>query len=129
MSLFQNIDFTSHSGVPLTWKIECDALTPDDWAWAAARVAERVSFHSIVGIPTGGWRFGDALEQYKRDDGHYFLLADDVLTTGRSFREWHEILATNAHPIRPNFLGVVLFARIPPPEPWIKALFIMPEWS
>ena len=26
MTLFQKIDFTSHAGLPLTWKIECDAL-------------------------------------------------------------------------------------------------------
>ena len=31
MNLFQNGDFTSHAGLPLTWKIECDAITESEW--------------------------------------------------------------------------------------------------
>ena len=27
MSLFIREDFISHAGLPLTWKVECDALT------------------------------------------------------------------------------------------------------
>ena len=31
IDLFQKIDFKSHSGLDLTWKIEMDALTPNEW--------------------------------------------------------------------------------------------------
>lgn len=31
MDLFQKVDFISHSGKPLDWKLECDALTDKDW--------------------------------------------------------------------------------------------------
>ena len=31
IDLFQKINFISHAGLPLTWKIECDAISPDEW--------------------------------------------------------------------------------------------------
>ena len=30
--LFQQQDFIGHSGKPLTWKIECDAIQDVEWA-------------------------------------------------------------------------------------------------
>ena len=27
MDLFQKVDFISHAGIPMSWKIECDAIT------------------------------------------------------------------------------------------------------
>ena len=32
MDLFQEQDFISHAGIPMTWKIEMDALTDAEWA-------------------------------------------------------------------------------------------------
>ena len=31
IDLFQKVDFKSHSGLDLSWKIEMDALTPNEW--------------------------------------------------------------------------------------------------
>ena len=31
MNLFIKEDFISHAGLPLTWKVECDALTEKDY--------------------------------------------------------------------------------------------------
>ena len=31
MDLFQKVDFISHAGLPLKWKIECDAIKPQEW--------------------------------------------------------------------------------------------------
>ena len=103
MSLFANVSFRSHSGLDLSWKLECDALTPDDWAWAAARVAERYSFTDVMGVPEGGLPFERALKPHRKSGGEYFLVVDDVLTTGSS------ILSAMAG--MPNALGIVLFAR------------------
>ena len=31
IDLFQKVDFKSHAGLDLTWKIEMDALSRDEW--------------------------------------------------------------------------------------------------
>ena len=31
MNLFQKVDFKSSAGLDLSWKIECDAITDDEW--------------------------------------------------------------------------------------------------
>ena len=38
--LFQEQDFVGHSGDPLTWKIECDALFPAEWKCIAKMIME-----------------------------------------------------------------------------------------
>jgi hypothetical protein len=53
MALFDNKPFKSKSGAILQWKVECDALTDEDWEWAAARIAERFTFCDVEGVPTG----------------------------------------------------------------------------
>ena len=30
-NLFEHGDFISHAGLPLAWKIECDAIKPQQW--------------------------------------------------------------------------------------------------
>ena len=56
MNLFVKEDFISHAGNPLSWKIECDALTDDDWACIAHMIVEQETrpFSKVVGIPNGG---------------------------------------------------------------------------
>ena len=31
IDLFQRVDFTSHAGLDLSWKIEMDALSENEW--------------------------------------------------------------------------------------------------
>ena len=56
MNLFQRKFFISHAGLPLNWKIECDALTAEDWKGLARMIMdhETRSFGSVEGIPRGG---------------------------------------------------------------------------
>lgn len=118
--IFQNKPFIGHAGQELPWKVECDGLTDDDWKWAAARVAERLTFDTVVGIATGGLAFESALEKYKTHDSENYLICDDVLTTGTSMEEYRRFLKSNMSlgPI----IGVVLFARAKPPS-WIHAIW------
>ncbi len=53
-NLFIRQNFILHSGKPSDFKIECDALTDDDWECLAYLIAKRVSFSSVVGVPNGG---------------------------------------------------------------------------
>ena len=97
--LFSKFDFVSHSGLPLNWKIDCDALTDDDLNTLAFVISQKFKFGSVVGIPTGGIRLETALRPYITTGPR--LLVDDVLTTGKSMGELYE----------DGDVGVVIFAR------------------
>ena len=117
MALFQRGDFTLHSGERSSFLINCTALTQDDLAALAALAASRLGpFGPVLGVPRGGLRFAAALRAHARADSTVTLLADDVYTTGAS------LAAVRAQ--HPAAIGVVLFARRPPP-PWITPLFVM----
>ena len=38
--LFEELDFIGHSGDPLHWKIECDAIFPNEWKCIARMIME-----------------------------------------------------------------------------------------
>ena len=101
MTLFQLGNFTSHAGNELDFKIECDALTDQDWDCFAKLISERCQFGSVYGIPRGGVKLQKALEKYVTPKNPYRLVVDDVYTTGKSMRE-----AMNKGDI-----GFVVFAR------------------
>ena len=124
IDLFQRIDFTSHSGLDLTWKIEMDALTRDEWECIAHMIFElSPPFKEAIGIPRGGVKLGKLLNLHgtgKREDP--ICIVDDVLTTGGSMNEFK----TKRHWRNPSkYIGWVVFARNKPPS-WVKALFQMP---
>lgn len=96
--------FTSHSGLELDYKIDCDNLTDKDLACLAALVAQKVRFGKVIGIPRGGLRFSYALGAYTDPAIDTILIVDDVLTTGSSIME--EMCKHK------NVLGVVIFKRI-----------------
>ena len=64
MSLFIREDFISHAGLPLTWKVECDALTDNDYEALAKIVSEKLTFRDVKGIPRGGIPFEKALKPF-----------------------------------------------------------------
>jgi hypothetical protein len=118
MNLFQYGDFISHAGKELKWKIECDALTDEDWDCLAQIVADRCSFGSVYGIPRGGEKFAKALEKYTKSSNPYRLVVDDVYTTGKSMREV----------MNSGDIGFVVFAREQirfDPDKYVRALFTM----
>jgi len=122
MDLFQSVNFRSHSGLDLTWKIEMDALTAPEWYTLSQMILDLSSpFREAVGIPRGGVHLGQLLTQYgtgKSTDP--ILIVDDVLTTGVSMEEYKKEYFVNK-----DAIGWVVFARGYPPS-WCKALFQMP---
>ncbi len=122
MSLFKSGKFTSHAGIELLWKIECDALTDEDWATLAFMVAEKFRFRTVEGIPTGGLKFAKALSPYLTYTSLIHLIVDDVWTTGKSMRETKQI---------DNVIGVVAFARGPLTDEdreWVMPMWSAAEW-
>ena len=116
MNLFIKEDFISHAGLPLTWKVECDALTDADYQALAKIVSEKINFKDVKGIPRGGVPFENALKQYaSNDSSDPLLICDDVYTTGTSMREVYEDGA----------IGIVVFARNEITDDWIKAIWQM----
>jgi hypothetical protein len=124
INLFQSVDFKSHAGLDLTWKIEMDAITAPEWFTLSQMILELSEpFREAIGIPRGGMELGSRLNQYgtgnKTDP---ILIVDDVLTTGGSMEEFRRKRAFR-NPT--NYIGWVVFARGYPPS-WCKALFQMP---
>ena len=124
IDLFQKVNFKSHAGLDLTWKIEMDALSRDEWECIAEMIIElSVPFREAVGIPRGGTILGTLLNQHgtgKRE--HPICIVDDVLTTGGSMNEFKRKRAWR-NPT--EYIGWVVFARTEPPD-WVSALFQMP---
>lgn len=119
MSLFQLGDFILHSGDISHFKIDCDALTFEDWEAIAFLVKEKFKFSKVIGIPEGGIKLAQALEKYI-ELGHQTLIVDDVYTTGNS------MFAMNVN--RPEMcIGVVLFARGKCPS-WVWPIFSLYDW-
>ena len=131
MDLFQQVDFISHAGIPMSWKIEMDALTDAEWDACAKMVMEyqKTPFYKAVGIPRGGVKFANALNKYASGDPKdEVMVVDDVYTTGTSFREF----IAEEYPMWTMQQGFrwCVFARKPSNTPeggFVKALFTMPE--
>ncbi len=125
-TLFKQIDFISHSGYNLKWKIECDALSDEELETLASVIKTKIeneyfryAIKEIVGIPTGGLRIAECLKkQIKIDEllGTLVIIVDDVLTTGKSMEEYKKWYSAY------SCLGFVLFAR-GTPNKWIKPVF------
>lgn len=112
--LFQRKAFVSHAGLPLTWKVECDALTDEDWCALAWVISQHMSFMTVEGVPTGGLKLAAALQRYCQADASNMLIVDDVYTTGASME---------AQRAGRDAIGCVVFARTQPTQPWIRAVW------
>jgi orotate phosphoribosyltransferase len=124
-SLFVRQDFILHSGQNSDFKIECDALTDNDWECLAYLISKQVSFDSVRGVPNGGNKLAKALQKYSTNTWtQSILIVDDVLTTGRSMEEMKSNLIANnpKHYEEVWFKGFVVFARGECPK-WVKAVF------
>ena len=125
MSIFQKVDFKSHAGLDLSWKIECDGVSKKEWKCLAEMIMdyEKRPFQSAIGIPRGGVVLGSYLNQYSTENpDDPILIVDDVLTTGGSMEVFkRERMFRNPT----KYIGWVVFARGFPPQ-WCRALFQMP---
>ncbi len=122
MNLFEKKKWKMHSGAESNFKIECDALTSDDWDTIAYLISERIAFYDVVGVPRGGLALAKALKKYKKIFG-VLLIVDDVLTTGTSMEELKDVFSEQ---YKDNIVGVVVFARGKCPN-WITPIFSMNE--
>jgi len=126
LSLFKLGKFKLHSGGESRWKIDCDALTGEDLAALAAIAADQLGperpFREVVGIPSGGLRFADAMRRYADPGACSVLVVDDVLTTGKSVREMRDQIL--AQRVGVEVFGLVIFARTAV-EPWVERIFQM----
>ena len=124
IDLFQKVDFKSHAGLDLHWKIEMDALSHSEWECIAQMIMELTpTFKEAIGIPRGGTILGKLLNQHgtgKRE--HPICIVDDVLTTGGSMNEFKRKRQWR-NPA--DYIGWVVFARAKCPD-WVTALFQMP---
>jgi len=124
--LFKSINFKSHSGIDLDWKIEMEVLSDSEWVTISKMIMERTSpFREAVGIPRGGVKLSNLLNEYATDDEkHPLCIVDDVLTTGESMEDFLTQYQRNRRPF--TVMGWVVFARDRCP-PWVAALFQMPH--
>lgn len=121
MNLFTKQNITLHSGKQSDFKIECDALTDEDWECLAYLVSKKIQFKAVFGVPKGGVKLADKLQQYAtRDYLLPILICDDVLTTGNSMEKFRIEKGES------NVMGVVIFARGQCPS-WITPIFKMTE--
>lgn len=121
MGLFQLGDFKLASGRHAAWKIECDALTADDWAALAKMAADILPpFGRAVGVPRGGLPFAAAMQRYVTPAAGLVVVCEDVVTTGGSITRFVEALEADI-PALPT-TGVCVFARGDCPD-WVRPLF------
>ena len=123
--LFKSGDFKSHSGLDLSWKIECDALSDSEWFTIKKMIIEYTPpFREAVGVPEGGIKLGSLLNEHATGNEEYpVCIVDDVLTTGESMEYFLEQYSRNRRPC--VAIGGVVFARVQTPS-WVQAMFQMP---
>lgn len=111
MALFKWGRFKSAAGLLLDYKIECDALTDDDWT-CIAQVARKAlpRFGMVYSVPTGGDHLCLRLTPYKDKRAKTPLIVDDVWTTGAS------MFKTASQHRLDDWIGFVAFARGPLPS-------------
>lgn len=129
--LFNLGTYVLHSGLETDFKIDCDALTPPELrAMTRCALGLLPPFRKAYGIATGGLKFAQALNFYAEEAAWTVIIADDVLTTGRSFEDFRRHLISDmgstgwASQARPDIKGIVLFARGPCPQ-WVTPIFTL----
>lgn len=118
--LFNHGDFPLRSGGRSSFKIDCDALTGEDFATIAAQVAGRLRWKNTVNCGGASRQFANALDVYNLPLVELpTLVVDDVWTTGATMRKELNVFGSR--------IGVVLFARTPITDERVTAVFTMWE--
>ena len=76
-NLFQKQRFKMHSGGMSDFKIECDAITLENWKTCAFMVSRMLSFKKVIGISRGGLMFAECLKNFEIAEAKTVLIADD----------------------------------------------------
>jgi hypothetical protein len=125
MNLFQLGNFTSNSGRALDWKVECDALTADDWECLAAMAAPLLPKFGVTDwVMTSGGMLGHALKKYQKLGANRIVICDDVLTTGGSIERRRQFCLVEAGFEADRIIGLVAFARGDWPS-WVTPIFAL----
>ncbi len=116
MSLFRLGKFTSAAGIDLLWKIECNALTEEDWNCIATIVRPWLPpYGDVVGVPRGGIILASYFRPYVTQGSRHLLVVDDVWTTGKSMVQCAKDSLSIAGQLNLNryddWHGFVAFAR------------------
>jgi hypothetical protein len=106
MTLFVRENFISAAGLSLDWKIECDALSGEDWATIGLACARGLpKFGPVVSVPSGGRKLASVMLRYSSFEGcEPTLVVDDVWTTGKS-------MMGIASGLSSPWIGLVVFSR------------------
>ena len=129
MDLFQRYNYKSHANLDLTWKLECDAISDEEWSVLARIISELESrpFSDVVGIPRGGVKLENEMLNYvSGNKNDPVLIVDDVWTTGTSFKEFVGIHIIEKMTEHVGWFGWCIFARTQTSN-HVTALFQMPE--
>ncbi|RPF76134.1 MAG: hypothetical protein CBE14_002845 [Rickettsiales bacterium TMED254] len=127
LNLFQRGEFKSHAGLSLKWKIECDALTFEDWECLALMMIERGGpCRGAYGIPRGGLPLAEVINMNHstKDPKDPLWIVDDVYTTGKSFVEFEKEMFPDL-PISVIKKWCVFARQTPDLMHGVKALFTM----
>ena len=120
MNLFQNGDFILSSKTKSTWKIDCDALSEDDWLTLSIMAHNIIgNFSLAIGVPVGGCHLAKKLNSFVAYEGP-ILICEDVLTTGESMESIKYQLCKSVPESKVK--GITVFARGNPPE-WVRPIF------
>jgi hypothetical protein len=126
-SLFQKKSFVSAAGIPLSWKIECDAMTNEDWQTIADICAPKMDqFFSVMSVPTGGNKLAQAFYKHITPKARVVLFVDDVWTTGHSMLCRIDQFSRVKTP-REEVRGFVAFARCQSLPAWVDC-FMLTKW-
>lgn len=111
MTLFEQGDFTLHSGGKSKYRINCDVLTDSDLEMVAQVLTDRLPpFSEVHGIPRGGLRLAEIMKQHMMANAPNIVIVDDVWTTGRSMVELREAMQANVD-LGVCVYGAVIFQR------------------
>lgn len=131
LNLLQTGDFKLASGRESNFKIECDALTDDDWDTVAKIVKKRFMFQGVTGVPRGGLKLAERLLPFIYPHVKNYLIVDDVYSTGGSLRRVRDELIAQPDGGNRHYFGVVLFARnriVDADKNWVRPIFQMEEY-
>lgn len=114
INLFKWGSFVGAGGGKLDWKIECEALTEEDWHCIACLAVSHfdrrgTNISHVLPVPRGGAPLALEITKYflPTPPLTHPLIVDDVWTTGKSMRDV-------AKPFK-TWKGFVAFARGPLP--------------
>lgn len=114
-NLYQSGLFKLSSGRQSFFKIDCDALTEEDWITLANMALSVLTpFSAVEGVPNGGIAFAKALERYIEPGANKLLIAEDVVTTGASMERQR-----NGRDAR----GICVYNRALSYPRWIHSIF------